>query len=694
MKKYLMSGVAAIAFLAAFTSCSKSTDLYDQSAVDERNRQEQEKKDQQKVENVQATYEAAFKNAFGQPAAGQDWGFGDSNAATRAFTRAKETYKDYRGELEPVNVDFPSDAPASNFDPDLTGIPSYEEYCKSLGNANWTPDEFAYGVVYIDKVQKIHIWGEYGKRAKLYIKEGTYDFTNETFDLCENADLYLLSGATVTLNNTAANTAKFDVYIASGAKLIANGENGYRADVDAHVFNHGTIECTRFEVNGTGSLYNVGTLNVPNGDVYIANSTSRIVNDGTINAKTTHVEGSGALQNNAEWTVTGNTIVNCDNGGWVNNGHWTTQNYQYSAGSEDVINNCFLEVKNDFNINTGANSAYSFKIDSGGGVLTKNFNGGGFDKRMSDDPNAKDAVSGPYKVIMGQKSVFKVTGTATLEGGNKGWGFFGPSRGDYAVFQAKDVVRAAGLENTQGAVTYGGNLYVSAETHFSQGHDGQDADGHYFISEEGGFSVNTNIYAPGFNETGAPSITIEETPCNPGFEGTETEPTEVRVICEDLFANSGSDFDFNDLVFDVVFGDNAKIIIRAAGGTLPIYINGGTEIHELMGYNTKDENGLLPMLNTGAAAKGLYGVDNAGTKEIELNIAINKRKEIPQKITIKVVKDGTEYTLQNNQNAASMICVGTDFTPWMGERDQLKLAYPKFVDFVQTGKPAWNKWYK
>ena len=36
MKKYLMSGVAAIAFLAAFTSCSKSTDLYDQGAVDEK----------------------------------------------------------------------------------------------------------------------------------------------------------------------------------------------------------------------------------------------------------------------------------------------------------------------------------------------------------------------------------------------------------------------------------------------------------------------------------------------------------------------------------------------------------------------------------------------------------------------------------------------------------------------------------
>ena len=664
MKKYLVTGLAAVAISGMFTSCTHDNDSVGGSSD----------------LGVVETYEKAFISRFGTPSPDADWGFGPST--TQASTRALGDYDDYKGNLEPVNVSFPEDANASNFDPDLTGIPSYNDYCKTLGNQWSTPDEFGYGEVYIDKVQKIHIWGEYGKRAKLYIKEGTYDFTNETFDLCADADLYLLSGAIVTLNNTAANTAKFDVYIAPGAKLIANGENGYRADVDAHVFNHGTIECTRFEVNGTSFLYNVGTL-TSTGDVYIANSTSRIVNDGTINSASTNVEGSGALQNNAEWNVSGNTIVSCTSGGWVNNGHWTTLNYGYTAGSENVINNCFLEVTNEFDMNiSSSNPNASFKIDTGGGVLTKYFNGG---KVITD----ATSVSGPYKIVMGQASVFKVTETATLDGGNRGWGFFGPSEGQYAVFQAKDVRR--GREHSQGMVTYGGNLYVSAETHFTN--DDQNNPSIYYDAP---FTL-ANIYASGDDTNfskGAPSITIDQTPCNPGFEGQETEPTEVRVICEDLFANSGSDFDFNDLVFDVVFGDNAKIIIRAAGGTLPIYINGGTEIHELMGNDTPDEKGLLPMLNTGAAAKGLYGVDNVAAKEINLGFAINKRKEIPENITIKVVKDGTEYTLQNNKEAATMICVGTDFEPWMGERDQLKLAYPKFVDFVQTGKPAWNKWYK
>ena len=605
MKKIIFSLIA----IFALASCNHDAEVYTLNP-------------QTKAVN---DYNEAFVKAFGPVGSNVDWGFGSAKASTRALG----DYSSYKGSLEPVNVSFPGDADASNFNPDLTGIPSYNDYCKTLGNANWTPDEFACGEVYIDKVQKIHIWGEYGKRAKLYIKEGTYDFTNETFDLCADADLYLLSGAIVTLNNTAANTAKFDVYIAPGAKLIANGANGYRADVDAHVFNHGTIECTRFEVNGTSFLYNVGALNVPEGDVYIANSTSRIVNDGTINAKTTHVEGSGALQNNAEWTVTENTVVNCNSGGWVNNGHWTTKDYNYTAGSNNVINNCLLKVTNEFNINMSSASAENgFKIDSNGGVETKNFNGG----------KAGNSKSGPYKVIMGHKSLFKVTETATLEGGNKGWGFFGPADGDYAVFQAKDVKRATGLENTQGAVTYGGNLYVSAETHFAQGNDGNP--NNLFIYEEGGFSVNTNIYASGF-KGGKPTITIEETPCNPGFEGM-SKPT-YRVIAEDLNAEEASDFDFNDVVFDVEpneAGTAAKIVVRAAGGIYKLTV-AGQEVHAAFGQSAKAD-GTYPMINTqpwNPEVKATLIESYSGNFSSDANI-----KTTIKNIEIRVYKPGFENT--------------------------------------------------
>ena len=68
MKKYLMTGVAALALCAGFTSCSHDDDIevYTQDQI------------------IKAEYAAKFLAAFGQPASNQDWGFGST---TRAFTR-------------------------------------------------------------------------------------------------------------------------------------------------------------------------------------------------------------------------------------------------------------------------------------------------------------------------------------------------------------------------------------------------------------------------------------------------------------------------------------------------------------------------------------------------------------------------------------------------------------------------------
>lgn len=84
MKKYLMTGIAAVAMCAAFTSCSK--DLGFEQITPE--------------EAVQASYETAFIQAFGQPAPDQDWGFGTK--ATRSFTRANEGRV-----IKPDMTDFP-----------------------------------------------------------------------------------------------------------------------------------------------------------------------------------------------------------------------------------------------------------------------------------------------------------------------------------------------------------------------------------------------------------------------------------------------------------------------------------------------------------------------------------------------------------------------------------------------------------
>lgn len=67
-----MTGVAALAFAATFTSCSKAGDLYDESKVNE-----------QKEKNITESYAAAFEKAFGKVGPNVDWGF-SSKAATRS----------------------------------------------------------------------------------------------------------------------------------------------------------------------------------------------------------------------------------------------------------------------------------------------------------------------------------------------------------------------------------------------------------------------------------------------------------------------------------------------------------------------------------------------------------------------------------------------------------------------------------
>ena len=627
------------------SSCSHDKYLYSEEKVEQ---------------NYNEKYAAAFEKAFGKVGSNVDWGFSSKRANTRALTRAAGTYADYKGSLQPT-ISFPTDCDASKYNPDLTDIPSYEEYLISKGTQWWHPEEINDGgVVYIDAVQPIKIsGGSEEARAKLYIKAGTFDFTGVQFDINMNSDVYLLEGATVTFDNTVTSTAKFDIYIAQGATLIANGEDGLVMNSGARVYNHGTITCSKIGFNTTSFLYNVGTLTV--GSVNVESNDTRIVNDGIINSTKTTVN-AGAVQNNAEWTVTDTTKVNSNNSGWVNNGHWTTNYYAYIGGSENVINNCFLEVTHDFEMNISSAQG-AFKIDAGCGVLTENFYGG--------RDSSTGAVSGPFKIVMGENAVFKVEKTAQFESGttaNEGYGIYGISPTGYAVFQAKDIVRDSYLAstNSNGAVTYGGNLYISAETHFAQD------SGNSFIYEQDGFSIANNIYAAGF-KSGKPNITIPETPCNPGFVGGSPL---YRVIAEDLSASEAGDFDFNDVVFDVVKAEGGKTTLRliCAGGVLPLRVM-GIEVHGLFGETTPNEKGEYKMYNTGAGP-------NVDPVEFEINGEYTTPEQI-KNIRIDVSKNGSWMELQATRGeAACKILVDDTFVP-VPERRNIANENKKFTDYVQ-----------
>ena len=655
--------VTTMLVMMILLSCSHDEYTYNESKVEQ---------------SVNDRYAAAFEKAFGKVGPNVDWGFSSKSTQTRALTRAAGEYAEYKGNLQPT-VSFPTDCDASIFNPNLTSIPSYEEYLISKGTQWWHPEEISDGgVVYIDTVQSIKISGGTEEaHAKLYIKAGTYDFRGVSFYLGANTDLYLLEGATVTFDNTVTSTAIFNIYIASGAKLVANGEDGLVANSGARVYNHGTITCSKFEVNSTSFLYNVGTLEA--GSVNVESNPSRIVNDGIINAATV-VVNAGAVQNNDSWTVTGTTEINSNNSGWVNNGHWTTYDYAYLGGSENVINNCFLEVENDFAMNISSEKG-SFKIDGGCGVLTKYFDGG---------RTSTGAVSGPFVIKMGSEAVFVVEETAILESGRgdeTGFGIFGPSTGEYAVFQAKTIARDPYLEsiNSHGAVTYGGKLYVSAETHFAQGMDSEGG-GSYtpqpFIYEKGGFSIANNIYAGGFLSA-KPSINIPETPCSPGFVGGAPL---YRVIAEDLSASEAGDFDFNDVVFDVMKAEGGKTTLKliCAGGTLPLRVM-GVEVHGLFGETTPNANGKYKMYNTGAGP-------NVDPVTFEVNGEYKTPEQI-KNIKIEVFKNDIWMELKaTTGEAACKILVDDTFVP-VAERKNIANENKKFTNYVQ-GSFVDDFWWK
>ena len=570
-KNYFSALVAMFAMISVMilSSCSHDDYYYNEEKA------EQALNDQ---------YAIAFEKAFGKVGPNVDWGFGSKNSSTRAFTRAVSDYKDYRGNIQPT-ISFPSDCNASNF---LTAaqIPT---------TATAMPDrQVGPGSFVIDEnTKQVDVYN--GTSCFIYVK-GNVDMSNKTFT-SEGQKIYLTEGSTLKISATAAQDLKAKIYIAENALLETTGH--LLMDVSSEVYNHGTIKAESFELTASSILYNVGKLETTGktegtGRV-IVNANDRIVNDGTIDCAEVIIRAA-AVQNNAEWTVKGTTTIESNNSGWVNNGHWTTYNYAYVGGSWNVINNCFLEVENDFEMNISSEKG-AFKIDGGGGVLTKNFYGG--------RDSSTGAVSGPFVIVMGKKAVFKVTETAQLESGRydeAGFGIFGPTEGtgsEYAVFQAKNIVRDPYLKsiNSHGAVAYGGHLYVSAETHFAQGYD-SDGTGTYdpraFIIEKPGFSIDNNIYGGGF-KSGKPDINIPETPCCPGFQGGTT----YRVIAEDLSATEAGDFDFNDVVFDVEPNearDAAKIVVRAAGGIYKLTV-AGREVHEAFGESA-NANGLYPMINT------------------------------------------------------------------------------------------------
>lgn len=432
-------------------------------------------------------------------------------AAAKAMRRALAST--YTFTAAPADADFKSEAP-SNISPSAT-----IEAASGTFVAN-------------SSTRKINAWGA----ITLYVT-GTVNPTQQLY-VAGNSTIYVCDGATLNLDNisSGANAVNYGtkVYVAPTGKIVsANTALTLNAGT---VYNRGSITALSISGNSQGVLYNQGTVAATHA-VDVKNWNTELINEGSLQAEALNIEGSGRFRNDGTAAITGLTLVNSSACTWVNNGSYTTDNFTYQAGSQDIINNCQMTVNNTMLISTGAGDA-KFKMDGGSSVVTKYL-------KMEKGT-----------VQMGSNSILQVTETATMDCRNAGYGFYGVGN-EYAVLQAKAVV--AGAANQGYLVTYGGNLYVASDSHFAQGYSGSYP--YYVMQDNAAFATSY---------TGAP-VSISGSSCSAGYTpGTPTtpeveeEPLNMRFCFEDNFPVPG-DYDFNDVVITVTpedIGWAMKLTIR------------------------------------------------------------------------------------------------------------------------------------
>lgn len=173
---------------------------------------------------------------------------------------------------------------------------------------------------------------------------------------------------------------------------------------------------------------------------------------------------------------------------------------------------------------------------------------------------------------------------------------------------------------------------------------------------------------------------------------TPTEPgdgdVDVRVLAEDLDVDDKTlfpgqaytgDFDFNDVVFDVVYnfsGTNTTwIILRAAGGTWPIFVD-GNDVHAAFGEASNI------MINTQASG----GKDGKAAVKINLHKSYTDANDIP--VTVTLPNGETRTLTAGVGKAPHKLAVDPNFT-WMRERRSIEEEHPNFSNWVKDPETKW-----
>lgn len=704
-----MRGLAAMAFGGAFVSCSHDMEL-----------------DGGVQQSIQETYEEAFKTRFGEPAATQDWGFGTRATATKAMTRSQ---------IAPVCPDIPQPY-------DGAWVANYNETAKEPTSANiWdNHDDSSYTTNW--NVVNAMDWNDpdqVADRRQAFDSGLTWDETVAFLKSKRPEWLTYAPDETYVLDFKITGTYDGYINVATSEGIM---DDGTLSGAERTIVVTGTWNIT--EDQRIGSLGKIiiadgGTVNVAAGKTLnMVNQARLVVLPGgklTGAGKVEVNNGNDAGKENYNGGTIDVAVFNNNFGKFYNYGDFLVTEYQGGAKESNFYNHHLVSIKHT-GLGSETPNARIFNACQWyceGDMRCRNYEG----------VQGSSFIVGGQLMVSGSEdgtttpSYFGLAAGALVQAGslyNNGTSWTGPTEGGYAVLS---IGKFDFMNWEQDAPQNGGyfinNIYLQADDLSNvPGGNGmhQESDNgteYYTMSQaewkfknivaNAGGNGNVEVVKKGDYEVipADEGFVLGKAGCTPGFkiskENNDPDPTptpdtnieKIRVIAEDLTVDTNTDFDFNDVVFDVIWNkqtSEVSVVLKAAGGTLPLYID-GREVHDL--YSEIDPTiTRKTMVNTYAENKGLNG--KSGLPDITFTVSAwsgSTIREIANSISVYVTKtiNGEEVNCQLTApvgSVASKVAVGTDYD-WCNERQDIDQKYSLsdgtslFKEYVKGLRG--DKWY-
>ena len=735
-KKYLMKGMAALAFLAGFSSCVKDVDGSSSGINEEQKAKENAELQLGFMIPDGQTWDMASQvttNISVNLGLDQEYTVGiydknplydssakffametvkEGKALSTSFTLPNSLEKVYVATYDSKNrsvvntVDVKNGQIVANIGGASAAATSraaedasvYPDYVKTLDNYLNPASVVVYGNNFTVANISLEGMASYTALTDAIITGDTSQGNHTLSDKNSNPTEHFPGNGDGKHYRVAADTEITEVFNINGTYGVIN---------DAVIYIEGTVHLNGNTLNGPtlvvapgGKIILDGNTNMSNAGRIVVMAGGSIeaadginpafnVNNGAACYNAGTIDFDGQLNVNGsdtynKGTITVDVLRNTSGGKFTNFGHITARTNMQAADSYNstIINGCYMH----------------FTEDAGIGTLTLLDN-----SRLEVDGRAEfnQATQTLYNLSEIKAGAIYINSTK----------FAGPTAsGSYAIVRTETVWANQGAD-----LSASGNIYFDWNPESEGGLVNHQGEADFNSTVDNGYTTLSYIKGLNLNYTteNSSALIIPEGDCtgmgnNPGGGGGKIygDPAVYTYAFEDQTLNT--DYDMNDVVLKVSYvvkeegtGENAgkviydkkqlKVQLVAAGATYDIkakigdnYLFEGQEIHLAM----KQKKGV--MINTG----GTGGNSISGVAPAECTVAVpagwnGKFEELPVSIEVSTTKK--TYAFPNNDIYPHVVMIPVDWA-WPIERVNIKDAYPGTSD-AKTIKNTYKATY-